>query len=59
MELQEKKERLQTRKKKIQPMMMGMQNLSPEELQARGIEGPAQLQVMVETGQLQDEIEEV
>ena len=58
-QLQEKKESLQTRKKKIQPYVMKIQNMSPEELQERGIKGPAQLQAMIESGQLQDWIEKV
>ena len=58
-QLREKTERLQARKWKIQPMMTWLQNMSPEEVQARGIEGPALLQALIETGELQDRIEEV
>ena len=58
-QLQEMMERLQKRKRKIQPIMTVIQNMSPEELRVRGIEGPAQLQDMIESGILQDSIEEV
>ena len=60
MELQEKMERLQMRKRKIQPYVMRYQNATQEELEAGGCSySPAQLKIMVETGQLQDEIEQV
>ena len=60
MEEEEEEKRLQKRKKKVQQITTMMHNMSPEELQARvGIEGPAQLQAMIETGELQDRIEKV
>ena len=36
-----------------------IQNISHEELKAIGIEGPSQLQYLIETGQLQDKLEKV
>ena len=59
MEKKEEEKRLQKRKKKVQLYVMMIQNMSPEELHEMGIEDPAQLQAMIETGQLKDVIEKV